>query len=87
MEILRITDIRIKKSDSDDKTKAFVSITFEDSFVVKDLKIIDGKNGLFVSMPSRRQSNGEYVDIAHPIKAEVRKKIQERVLTAYQKLA
>lgn len=84
---MKITDIRVKKVESDTKTKAFASITFDDSFVVKDLKVIDGKNGLFVSMPSKRQSDGEYMDIAHPIKAGVREKIQEQVLTAYQQLA
>ncbi|SJZ74403.1 septation regulator SpoVG [Selenihalanaerobacter shriftii] len=82
-----ITDVRIKKLDSDGKTKAFASITFDDSFVVKGLKIVEGKNGLFISMPSRKRSNGDYVDIAHPVKAEVRAKIQERILNAYEKLA
>jgi stage V sporulation protein G len=84
---MELTDIRLKKVESDSKVRAFVSITFDDSFVIKDLKVVDGKNGLFVSMPSRKKSDGEYVDIAHPIKSEVRKRIQERILDVYQELA
>lgn len=65
--------------------KAIVSVTFNDQFVVHDIKIIDGQNGLFVAMPSRKMADGEFRDIAHPINAETRKKIQEAIFAEYEK--
>lgn len=80
---MEITDIRIRKITEDGKMKAVVSVTFDNSFVVHDVKVIEGKNGLFVAMPSRRTPNGEFRDIAHPISTGAREVIQEAVLKAY----
>ena len=84
---MEITDVRIRKVDPahNQKMKAVVSITFDDMFVVHDIKIIDGGKGLFVDMPCRKAPNGEYKDIAHPISSAARQLIQSRVLEAYRK--
>lgn len=65
--------------------KAIVSVTFDDEFVVHDIKIIEGQNGLFIAMPSRRMADGEFRDIAHPINSDTRTKIQEAVFSQYEK--
>ncbi len=78
-----ITDIRIRKINSDGKLRAVASVTFDDSFVVHDIKVIDGQNGMFIAMPSRKTPNGEYRDIAHPINSETRNKIQTLILQEY----
>jgi len=65
------------------KMKAVVSVTFDDEFVVHDIRVIDGQNGLFVAMPSRRTADGQFKDIAHPINSETRAKIQEAILERY----
>lgn len=83
---MQITDVRIRQVAKDGKLKAVVSITFDDEFVVHDIKIIEGEKGLFIVMPSRKSSDGEYRDIAHPIKSETREKIQEIILNAYNEL-
>ena len=83
---MEITDIRIKKVEAGGKLKAYVTVTFDDCFVVHNLKIISGKDGTFVAMPSRKTSNGEYKDIAHPINSEFRNMIQNRILEEYNKL-
>lgn len=84
---MEITDIRIRKVDPahNQKMKAVVSITFDDMFVVHDIKIIDGGKGLFVDMPCRKAPNGEYKDIAHPISRAARQMIQAQVLEAFRK--
>ncbi|MDD2400891.1 MAG: septation regulator SpoVG [Clostridia bacterium] len=79
-----ITDIRIRKMNHEGKMKAIVSVTFDNSFVVHDVKVVDGTNGLFVAMPSRKTQEGEFRDIAHPISSESREIIQSAVLKAYQ---
>jgi len=66
--------------------KAIVSVTFDNEFVVHDIKIIDGQNGLFIAMPSRKMVNGEFRDIAHPINSETRKKIQDAIFEEYEKV-
>lgn len=66
--------------------KAIVSVTFDDEFVVHDIKIIEGQNGLFVAMPSRKMADGEFRDIAHPINAETRQKVQEAIFEEYEKV-
>lgn len=66
--------------------KAIVSVTFDEEFVVHDIKIIDGQNGLFIAMPSRKMADGEFRDIAHPINAETRKKIQDAIFKEYEKV-
>ena len=81
---MEITDIRIRKIDAEGKMKAIVSVTFDDMFVVHDMKIIEGQNGLFIAMPSRKTPNGEYKDIAHPINSGTRERIQEIILEKYE---
>ena len=80
---MQITEVRVYPRD-EEKLKAFVTVTFDDSFVVRNLKVIQGQNGLFVAMPSRKMADGSHKDIAHPIKNEVRRMIEEKVLAAYQ---
>lgn len=81
---MEITEIRITLR-SEPKLKAFANVTFDNSFVVRGLKIIEGSNGLFISMPSRKAKDGTYRDIAHPINNEMRKKIEEAVISEYKK--
>jgi len=83
---VKVTDVRIRKVQEEGKMKAIVSVTFDDEFVVHDIKIIDGQNGLFVAMPSRKMADGEFRDIAHPINAETRKKIQDAIFEEYEKV-
>ncbi|NLN15439.1 MAG: septation regulator SpoVG [Tissierellia bacterium] len=80
-----ITDVRVRKITDEGKMKAIVSVTFDDEFVVHDIKIIDGQNGLFIAMPSRKMADGEFRDIAHPINSTTRQKIQEAVFQEYEK--
>ena len=82
---MQITDVRVRKVEKEGKMKAVVSITIDDEFVVHDIKVIDGEKGLFIAMPSRKASDGEYRDIAHPINSDTRQKIQKLILDAYQK--
>lgn len=82
---MKVTDVRIRKINNDGKMKAIVSVTFDDEFVVHDIKIIEGQNGLFIAMPSRRMADGEFRDIAHPINSDTRTKIQEAVFSQYEK--
>lgn len=83
---MEITDVRIRKLTKEGKMKAIVSVTFDEEFVVHDIKVIDGENGLFVAMPSRKMADGEFRDIAHPINSETRKKIQKFVFEEYEKI-
>ena len=80
---MQITDIRVRKTYDEGKMKAIVSVTFDDQFVIHDIKIIEGDNGVFIAMPSRKMPNGEFKDIAHPINLETRVEIQNKVLEAY----
>lgn len=82
---MNITDVRIRKLKDDGKMKAVVSVTFEEAFVVHDIKIIEGQNGLFVAMPSRKVGDSDYRDIAHPINSEMRSTLQEVIFAAYEK--
>ncbi len=68
----------------EDKLKAFVSVVFDHSFMVNDIKVIQGKDGLFLSMPSRRKKNGEFKDVAHPLNNQTRRMLEERVLAEYR---
>lgn len=81
---MTITDVRIRKIATDGKMKAIVSVTFDNEFVVHDIKIIEGQNGLFIAMPSRKTPDGEFKDIAHPINTDTREKIQTSILNAYE---
>ena len=82
---MNITDERVRKIAKEGKMRAVVSITIDDEFVVHDIKVIEGEKGLFIAMPSRKSSDGEYRDIAHPINTETRDKLQKLVLDAYEK--
>ena len=81
---MNITDIRIRRLEQEGKMKAVVSITLDDVFVVHDIKVIEGEKGLFIAMPSKKTADGEYRDIAHPIKTETRNRIQQMILDKYQ---
>ena len=81
---MQITDIRVRKTYDEGKMKAIVSVTFDDQFVIHDIKIIEGDNGIFIAMPSRKMPNGEFKDIAHPINLETRVDILNKVLKAYE---
>jgi len=83
---MNITDVRIRKINDDGKMKAVVSITFDDEFVVHDIKIIDGQNGLFIAMPSRKMGEGDFRDIAHPLLSETRTKIKDAIFAAYEQV-
>ena len=83
---MNITDIRIRKINATGKMKAIVSVTFDDMFVIHDMKIIEGASGLFIAMPSRKTPSGEYKDIAHPINSETREMIQHIILQEYENL-
>ncbi|MBO5327863.1 MAG: septation regulator SpoVG [Clostridia bacterium] len=81
---MKISDVRIRLVNREDnKLKAVASITLEDSFVVHDIKIINGAEGVFIAMPSRKTNDGEYKDIAHPLNTETREQIKTAILTAY----
>jgi stage V sporulation protein G len=80
-----ITDVRLRKVNVEGKMKAVVSVTFDNEFVVHDIKVVEGTNGLFVAMPSRKTPEGEFRDIAHPISSASREKIQTKVLQEYEK--
>lgn len=80
---MNVTDVRIRKVLTEGKMKAIVSVTLDDMFVIHDVKVVDGQNGLFVAMPSRKTPDGEFRDIAHPINSMAREIIQSAVLEAY----
>ncbi|MCI8356656.1 MAG: septation regulator SpoVG [Lachnospiraceae bacterium] len=82
---MRITDVRVRKMTQDSKMKAIVSITIDDEFVVHDIKVIEGEKGLFIAMPSKKATDGEYRDIAHPINSVTREHIQNIILDSYEK--
>ena len=81
---MNITEVRVSLRE-DAKLKAFASITLDDCFVIRGLKIIEGKTGTFVAMPSRRRKDGEYQDIAHPINNEAREEMERIILAEYRK--
>lgn len=81
---MQITDIRIRRIEKEGKMKAVVSITIDDEFVVHDIKIIEGEKGMFIAMPSRKATDGEYKDIAHPIKSSTREQLQDMILRKYR---
>jgi len=82
--MIEITEVRISLR-NDDKLKAFVSITLNDSFVIRGLKIIRGNSGLFVAMPSRKRPDGQHQDLAHPINDQTRKYLTDRVMAEYER--
>jgi stage V sporulation protein G len=82
---MEITEVRVFPV-QEEKLKAFVSIIFDDCFVVSDIKIIQGNNGMFISMPSKKRKNGTFRDIAHPLNNETRRKIEDQVLAKYREI-
>ena len=83
---MQITDVRVRKITKEGKMKAIVSITLDDEFVVHDIKVIEGEKGLFIAMPSRKATDGEYRDIAHPINSATRDRIQRIILDKYDEV-
>ena len=81
---MQITDVRLRKVNSENRMKAVASVTFDNEFVIHDIKVIESQNGLFIAMPSRKTPNWEFKDIAHPINAETREKIKKAILEAYE---
>ena len=82
---MQITDVRVRKVAKEGKLKAVVSITMDEEFVVHDIKVIEGEKGLFIAMPSKKATDGEYRDIAHPINSSTRESIQNIILEAFEK--
>ncbi|MCG7337477.1 septation regulator SpoVG [Sporosarcina sp. ACRSM] len=80
---MEVTDVRLRRVETDGRMRAIASITIDDEFVVHDIRVIDGNEGLFVAMPSKRTPDGEFRDVAHPINSNARTKIQDAVLAAY----
>ncbi|MCH5271440.1 MAG: septation regulator SpoVG [Lachnospiraceae bacterium] len=81
---MQITDVRVRRITKEGKMKAIVSITIDDEFVVHDIKVIEGEKGLFIAMPSKKATDGEYRDIAHPINSGTREAIQQTILESYE---
>ncbi len=84
---MQITDIRVKKISLDGKMKAVVSVTFDNAFVVHDIKVIEGQDKLFTAMPSRKTPNNEFKDIAHPINSEMREALEKAIIDKYNEVA
>lgn len=83
--MMKITDVRLKKVDGHNRLKAIASVTIDDCFVIHELRIIEGDNGLFIAMPSRKLPEGEFKDIAHPINTETREQLEKSILDEYNK--
>ena len=81
---MEITDIKVRKINAEGRMKAVVSVTFDDCFVVHDIKVIEGQEKLFIAMPSRKTPDGEFKDIAHPINAQVREYLENAILEKYE---
>ncbi|MGZ0075938.1 septation regulator SpoVG [Staphylococcus aureus] len=80
---MKVTDVRLRKIQTDGRMKALVSITLDEAFVIHDLRVIEGNSGLFVAMPNKRTPDGEFRDIAHPINSDMRQEIQDAVMKVY----
>ncbi|HSI68027.1 MAG TPA: septation regulator SpoVG [Planococcus sp. (in: firmicutes)] len=81
---MEVTDVRLRRVQTEGRMRAIASITLDNEFVVHDIRVIDGNDGMFVAMPSKRTPDGEFRDIAHPINSDTRNKLQQAVLTAYE---
>lgn len=81
---MEITDVRVRKINNEGKMRGIVSVTFDNEFVVHDIKIIEGQSGMFVAMPSRKTPSGEFKDTAHPINPDTRRKLQEAIMEKYE---
>ncbi len=84
---MQITELRMKKINTDSKLKAVTSVTFNDCFVVHGIRVIEGNKGLFIAMPSRKLNSGEFLDVAHPIIDDFRQKLEDAVLEEYETMA
>ena len=82
---MEITEVRVQRVSLGNSLKAYANITFDDCFVLHSVRVIEGNNGLYIGMPSRKLSNGEFRNIAHPIKAEFREKMTKAVLETYER--
>ena len=80
---MKVTDVRLRKIQTDGRMKALVSIRLDEDFVIHDLRVIEGNSGLFIAMPSKRTPDGEFRDIAHPINSDMRQEIQDAVMKVY----
>jgi len=85
--LMEITDVRLRRVNTEGRMRAIASITIDNEFVVHDIRVIDGNNGMFVAMPSKRTPDGEFRDIAHPISSSTREKIQQAVLSEYEAMS
>ena len=83
---MQITDVRLRLIPDDNKLKAIASVTFDDEFVVHDIKIISGQNGHFIAMPSRKIGENEYRDVAHPLTIETRNSMKEAIFAKYEEV-
>ena len=83
---MEVTDVRLRRVNTEGRMRAIASITFNEEFVIHDIRVIDGNNGLFVAMPSKRTPDGEFRDIAHPINSGTRTKIQDAVIAEYDRV-
>ncbi|WP_025270307.1 septation regulator SpoVG [Hippea sp. KM1] len=83
---MEITEVRVSPIEGDEKLKGFATVIFDNEFVVRDLKIINGQKGLFVAMPSRKMKDGSFKDVAHPLNNEMRKKLEDAVIGEYNKV-
>ena len=81
---MNITDVRVRKVSDEGKMKAVVSVTFDNCFVVHDIKVIEGQDKMFIAMPSRKTPDNEFKDIAHPINIEMREKLQKSIIEKYE---
>ncbi|HUX39024.1 MAG TPA: septation regulator SpoVG [Rectinemataceae bacterium] len=82
---MELTDIRVRRVTAEGKLKAYVTVTFDECFVVHNIKVIDGRGGMFIAMPSRKTRAGDYKDIAHPISPDFRARLQAEILEAFEK--
>jgi stage V sporulation protein G len=84
---MKITEVKVYPAKETGRLKAYATIVFDDSFIIRDLKVIQGHKGLFVSMPSRRRKDGTFRDVAHPLNSDMRKLIEESILREFSHLA
>ncbi|MCL2521138.1 MAG: septation regulator SpoVG [Spirochaetaceae bacterium] len=82
---MNVTDIRVRNVSVTGKLKAYVTVTFDDAFVVHNVKVIEGKDGIFIAMPSRKTKKGDYKDVAHPISTDFRGHLQQLIISEYTK--
>ncbi|MBP5835877.1 septation regulator SpoVG [Candidatus Phytoplasma meliae] len=83
---MKVTNVKIRKINGESRLRGVSSVTFDDSFVVNDIRIIEGERGIFIAMPSRKTSKGNFRDIAHPVNTETRQLIEDSIKTKYQYL-